>query len=257
MFPNTASLALLVLCVPLVLSVLSCRAEAPAGDPRAVAARLVILLEDPSEDVRRTAALSLGKIGLAVAAPAVARALADPDPVVREYSAWALGRMGEAVSDKTAVRLVETLSDTHHAVRKAAARALGHVGPRQPVLALVTEALTTGSRERRRAVVETLTQLEAPGAYPGLVRALTDADPVVRQGALAALGELADRRALADFRGRLLRDADAGVRAEAAYRIGKLGGTGDVPALKRAAARDTARAVREWAAWAVAAIVEE
>ena len=76
---------------------------------------------------------------------------------------------------------------------------------------------------RIRAAVEALTQLEAKSAYPILRGALTDPDPAVRQGALAALGELGDRRVLPDFQQRLLLDADPGVRTEAAYRLGKLG----------------------------------
>ncbi len=222
-----------------------------------VAVFLVTLLEDPSEDVRRTAARSLGKIGHPAAVPALVLALSDPDPTVREYSAWALGQIGEDVTDEAAVHLAGALDDPHHAVNKAAAQALGNVGPRQPVRAFLKEALAVGERGRRRAVVEALMQLEVPGAYPGLVKALTDPDVAVRQGALAALGELADRRALVDFRRRLLRDPDAGVRTEAAYRIGKLGEAGDVPALERAATHDTNPTVRVWATWARAAIVDE
>ena len=254
MFLNKTRLALLALCVPLALS---CQVDAPVGDPRMVALRLVTLLEDPSEDVRRTAAHALGKIGHSAAAPALVQALSDPDPTVREYSAWALGQIGEDVSDEAAVHLAGALDDPHHAVKKAVAQALGKVGPRQPVLEFLKEVLAVGERGRRRAVVEALTQLEVPGAYPDLVKALTDPDAAVRQGALAALGELADRRALVDFRQRLLRDADAGVRTEAAYRIGKLGETGDVPALERAAKHDATPAVRVWATWARDAIVDE
>ena len=247
-------LALLALCVPLALS---CQMDAPAGDPRMVAVRLVTLLEDPSNDVRRTAALSLGKIGHAVAVPALAQTLSDPDPLVREYSAWALGQIGEEVNDEAAGRLAEALDDPRPAVTKAAARALGNIGPRPPVLAFLKEALAAGEPGRRRAVVEALMQLEVPGAYPDLVKALTDPAPVVRQGALAALGELADRRALVEFRRRLLHDADAGVRAEAAYRIGKLGEAGDVAALERAVQNDAAPIVRTWSTWARDSIVGE
>ncbi len=221
-----------------------------------VTARLVTLLDDPSEDVRRTAASALGKIGHADAAPALVRTLADPDPAVRAYGAWALGQTGEHVSDGEAVRLVEALADPRPAVRRAAARALGAVGPRQPVLALLREVLAVGARRSRRAVLEAFTQLEVQSAYADLRRALTDTDPAVRQGALAALGELADRRALVDFRRRLLVDPEAGVRAEAAYRLGKLGDAGDVPALERAGQHDAAPSVRVWAAWATAAIAD-
>ncbi len=254
MFLTKIRLAILVLCIPVAVS---CQADAPVGEPRMVATRLVILLDDPSEHVRRTAALSLGKIGHVVAAAALEGALSDPDPVVREYSAWALGRIGEAVNDTAAVGLVGALGDPRAAVRKAAARALGHIGLRRPVLPSLTDVLARGTRDGRRAVVEALAQLEAPSAYPALVTALTDPDPAVRQGALAALGELADRRALAAFRQRLLHDTDAGVRAEAAYRIGKLGTAGDVADLQWVAMHDPTRTVRVWAAWARAAITGE
>jgi len=258
---------MLVLCISMAVS---CQVETPVGDPRVVATRLAGMLDDPSEHVRRTAALSLGKIGHVVAATALERALSDPDPVVREYSAWALGRIGEAVGDTAAVRLVGALGDPRFAacpwhpplldscargndrpeIGKAAARALGNIGPRRAVLASLTEILAGGTRDSRRAAVEALAQLEAPGTYPALVTALTDPDPAVRQGAIAALGELADRRALAEFRRLLLRDADVGVRAEAAYRIGKLGDPGDVTELQWAATHDAALTVRLWAAWA-------
>ncbi len=254
MFLNTTRLALLVLCVS---SATGCQAEAPVGDPHSVATRLMTLLDDPSEDVRRTSALSLGKIGHVVAAPALARALSDPDPLVRAYSAWALGQIGEEVNDRAAISLVGALSDTHDAVKQAAARALGNVGPRQPVLAALMDVLAVGASGSRRAVVETLTQIEAPGAYQDLVKALTDPDPAVRQSALAALGELADRRVLADFRQRLLRDTHAGVRAEAAYRLGKLGEAGDVADLEWAATNDAVPTVRVWATWARDSIVGE
>jgi len=118
----------------------------------------------------------------------------------------------------------------------------------------LTEILAGGTRDSRRVAVEALAQLEAPGTYPALVTALADPDPAVRQGAVAALGELADRRALAEFRRLLLRDADMGVRAEAAYRIGKLGEPGDVTDLQWAATHDADPTVRLWAAWARDAI---
>ncbi len=247
----------LALCfaLPALCVSLGCQAETPAGDSRKVALHLVTLLDDPSVDVRRTAVLSLGKIGHADAAPALARALADPDSLVREYGAWALGQIGEDVTDEAAVRLADALDDPRRAVRQAAARALGRVGSRQPALAVLKKGLAAGELDRRRAVVGALMQLDAPGAYQNLVTALADPDPAVRQGALAALGEVADRRALGEFRRHLLHDADAGVRAEAAYRIGKLGGAGDdVAVLEQAAATDAAPAVRVWAAWARAAI---
>lgn len=247
MFVKKACPALLLLGVSLVLG---CQGEPPGADPHQVAARLVTLLQDPSRDVRRTAALSLGKIGRPAAEPALVQALSDPDPVVREYSAWALGQLGEDVDDQAAVRLVRALDDDHPAVKKAAAQALGHIGPRQPVIAILTQVLDVGKRSSRRAAVEALAQLEAKSVYPNLQDAMTDPDAAVRQGAVAALGELADRRALPAFRQRLMSDADPGVRTEAAYRLGKLGNTDESQLLDEVAQNDASPIVREWARWA-------
>lgn len=230
-----------------------CQVEAPVGAPENVTARLVPLLRDPSRDVRRTAALSLGKIGHVAGATALVQALSDPDFQVREYSAWALGQIGEDVNNESAIRLAGVLSDERRSVRHAAAQALGKIGPRPPVIAILTQALAAGESDSRRAAVESLAQLEARSAYPALRKALTDQDPAVRQGALAALGELGDRRVLADFRERLLFDVDPGVRTEAAYRLGKLGDPGDhaeLQTLDEAAGNDASPGVRLWAGWA-------
>lgn len=246
-----------ILFVLLLFGSAGCQAEAPVGNPQTVTARLVTLLQDPSPDVRRTAALSLGKIGHSAAATALVEALSDPDSYVREYSAWALGQIGEDVNEAAAVSLAGALSDERDSVKLAVAQALGKIGPRQPVLAILTQALAVGERGTRRAAVEALVQLEARSAGPALREALTDPDPAVRQGALAALGESGNRRVLPDFRERLLFDADPGVRTEAAYRLGKLGDPGDhaeLQTLDEAAQHDTSPGVRSWAGWARAFI---
>lgn len=253
MFVKKTSFALLLIGVSLALS---CQGEAPVGAPQKVATRLVTLLQDPSQDVRRTAALSLGKIGHSAATTALGQALFDPDHEVREYSAWALGQIGEDVNDEAAIRLAGVLGDARHSVKKAAAQALGKIGPRQPVIAILAQTLAVGEEDSRRAAVEALMQLEAKSVYPALREALTDPEPAVRQGALAALGELADRRALFDFRQRLLFDSDAGVRTEAAYRLGKLGDPKDLQDLDRAARNDASPIVRLWANWAKANITD-
>ena len=236
-----------ILFVLLLLGSAGCQAEAPVGNPQTVTARLVTLLQDPSPDVRRTAALSLGKIGHSASTTALVEALSDPDSYVREYSAWALGQIGEDVNDTAAIRLAGALGDEHPSVKQAVASALGKIGPRPPVIAILTQALAVGERGSRRAVVEAFTQLEAKEAFPALRKALTDPDPAVRQGAVAALGELGDRRALPDFRERLLFDASPGVRAEAAYRLGKLGDHQELQALEEAAHDDASPIVRVWA----------
>ena len=216
-----------------------------------VSTRLMILLEDPDPDVRRTAALSIGKIAQPATEQALVQALKDPDPLVREYSAWALGQLGEVVDNATAMALVVSLSDKHVGVKMAAAQALGRLGPRQSVIELLNEAILVGKTESRYFAVEALMQLEGTSSYRVLLTALEDSNPGVRQAAVAGLGELGDVKALPALRKRLLKDVDMGVRTEAAYRLGKLGSRADLRSLNQAMATDPDPLVHLWSVWAI------
>lgn len=240
----TLSLLLLVSCV-------GCQPDSKHHDPLSLTATLVELLQDSSPDVRRTAALSLGKIGHSAGTQGLVQALSDSDPLVREYSAWALGQIGEEVNTDAAMALVSALGDEQQSVKNTAAKALGNVGLREPMVPLLVEGLTVGEVQSRRAVVQALMQLEGKDAYAALITALKDADPQVRQGTIAALGELGDRQVLPKFRKILLNDRNVGVRTEAAYRLGKLGDQADLPALQKAAKEDTTPLVHLWTTWAI------
>ncbi len=240
----TLVFVLMVICV-------GCQADSTRNDPLTLTAALVELLQDPSPDIRRTAALSLGKIGHSAGTQALAQALSDPDPLVREYSAWALGQIGEEVNTDAALAVVSALGDESPAVKQTAAKALGNIGIRGPMIPLLIEGLKVGEVQSRRAVVDALMHLEGKSAYSALLAALDDPDPKVRQGAIAALGELGDRQALPLFRKSLLSDPNVGVRTEAAYRLGKLGDPTDLHSLQKAAKLDTTPIVHLWATWAI------
>ncbi len=240
----TLVFVLMVICV-------GCQADSTRNDPLTLTAALVELLQDPSPDIRRTAALSLGKIGHSAGTQGLAQALSDPDPLVREYSAWALGQIGEEVNTDAALAVVSALGDESPAVKQTAAKALGNIGIRGPMILLLIEGLKVGEVQSRRAVVDALMHLEGKDAYPALLAALDDPDPNVRQGAIAALGELGDRQALPLFRKSLLSDPNVGVRTEAAYRLGKLGDPTDLHSLQKAAKLDTTPIVHLWATWAI------
>jgi len=239
----------------LILALLSgiggCYGNTAATDPNATASRLVTLLQDQDPQMRTTAAQALGKIAAPDTVPALLRSLEDTDPAVRAMSAWALGRFGEDILDLAGLELAKRLDDPSPAVKLAAAQALGAVGSTQTIVELLTERLTHSDRETRRAVVQALTWLEAGSAHHALLKALSDPDAQVRQGAIAALGEMVDPRSLPAIHDRLLKDTDAGVRGEAAYRLGKFGDRTIVPALQSASARDPDIAVRRWATWAL------
>jgi len=182
-----------------MLGGVGCQPDSKHHDPLSLTAILVELLQDSSPDVRRTAALSLGKIGHSAGTQGLVEALSDPDPLVREYSAWALGQIGEEVNTDATIALVSALGDENQSVKNTAAKALGNVGLREPMVPLLVEGLTVGEVQSRRAVVQALMQLEVKEAYAALIASLKDNDPQVRQGAIAALGELGARQALPKF----------------------------------------------------------
>jgi len=109
-------------------------------------------------------------------------ALRDPDEAIRAESAYTLARVtwpsGQAQRVRTT--LIGKLTDTAPPVRRAAARALGLLGPQQPA----TPAPNAPNAPRFTD--------PAPLA---LARLLTDPDPQVRQDAAETLGALGDPRA--------------------------------------------------------------
>lgn len=241
------------LCVLLLLG--GCYGNQASTDPKFAAASLIVLLQDRDPQMRVTAAQALGKIAVPDTAPALLRSLDDADPAVRAMSAWALGSLGEDVLDQAGFELAKRLDDPSPAVKLASARALGALGGTQLIIELLKKQLARSDVETRRAAVQALTWLEAGSAYPALIAALGDPDAQVRQGAVAALGEMVDPRSLPAIRDRLLKDTDAGVRGEAAYRLGKFGDRTIVPALRSAFTRDPHAGVRRWAEWALEQIV--
>ena len=239
------------LLILLTATAFGCQPEAKRNDPLTLTAVLVEQLQDPSPDIRRTASLSIGKIGHPTGTQGLVQALSDPDRLVRQYSAWALGKIGEEINTNAALALVAALGDEHPDVKKSAAKALGNVGVRKPMIPLLIEGLRVGETQSRRAITDALIHLECQPAYPALTIALNDPDSEVRQSAVAALGELGDRKVLPKFRKSLLRDRNVGVRAEAAYRLGKLGSAEDIPSLEKAAKQDTTSIVHLWTNWAL------
>ena len=212
---------------------------------------LATLMEDPSPDVRRTAALSLGKIAHPNGISAMIKGLRDGDPQVREYSAWGLGQFGTELTDEGAFALIGALGDNVPENKQVAASALGQIEPKEEHVQLLKEVLTIAEVGTRKAVLQVLKDFDTPAAYKLFVKALKDSDPRVRQAAVAGLGELADRKARPLLRKRLRKDSDEGVRTEAAYRLGKLGDKADKRSLKKAVKSDSSSQVQIQAEWAL------
>jgi HEAT repeat protein len=171
--------------------------------PDEAARRIVPLLGDKQEFVRREAAYALGlarsRIGVEDLIPLVAR---DKDAGVRGAAAVALGQIGDA-------RAVATLSEAlgrrirasgilnratfrkteeNDFVRRAAAVSLGQIGSREGVPALIS-ALTNerAGDDVRREAARSLGLIGDPAAVPALRAALSARDPYLSEIAFDAL----------------------------------------------------------------------
>ena len=148
---------------------------------------LLAALADPAPAVRRRAAT------LAATRPEVGLLplLADADPTVVEVAAWACGEQ-ERVDDATLSRLIALATESDDAlVRESAAAALGAIGDRRGLPAILT-AVHDKPNVRRRAVLA-LAPFDGPEVEAAIEAALTDRDWQVRQAAedlRRATGEL-------------------------------------------------------------------
>jgi HEAT repeat protein len=166
----------------------------------------------------------LGKISDPQSISALVAALSDPDEEVRQWSTWALGNLGSSLTNEAIVSLVQHVSDSSDSVRQAVVLALSRTTISEEVLQVLAEAFPISTPATQLSIIQTLAQFEFPFTYTLFIQALKSPDPLIRQTAIAGLGELGDPRGLSVMRTHLLQDSNVGVRSEAAFRLGKLGG---------------------------------
>ena len=188
---------------------------------------------------------------------ALVSALSDPDEEVRQWSAWSLGNFEDSLPKEALVGLVQHVADPSESVRQAVVLALRLTTISKELMQVLAEAYTISTHATQLTIIQTLAQFEFPFAYRIFIQALKSPDPLIRQTAIAGLGELGDSRGLLVIRTHLLQDSDVGVRAEAAFRLGKLGGPADEPALRQARDTDPTPTVHFWATWSLNQIAEE
>lgn len=240
-----------------LFALIGCVVETAPESPAQITKRLIVLLDDPQPDTRRTAALSLGKIGDPQSISALVSALSDPDEEVRQWSAWALGNLADSLQNEALVALVQHVADPSDSVRQAVVLALGQTTISEEVMQVLAEAYTISTHATQLTIIQTLAQFEFQFAYALFIEALKSPDPLIRQTAIAGLGELGDSRGLLVMRTYLLQDPNVGVRSESAFRLGKLGSSADIPALRQARETDPTPNVHFWASWSLAQIGEE
>jgi HEAT repeat protein len=219
-------------------------------------------------EVRRSAAVALGRIGDANATPALINALRDESLAL--VAANALGQIGDpravdgllkllgnsdastrqaAVSALNSLaltsmseRIIPLLHDSDSNVRESAVKIAGYFGYRNAAPALID--LSRDPDERvRTAAIEHLPFIEDERALDVLVRALKQETPSVRAAAARALGNLdapqADRHLI-----EALSDDDAWVRYFSARALGRRRSTDSVGALERVIEKEQFNHVR-------------
>jgi HEAT repeat protein len=136
------------------------------------------LTTDPDPAVRRRTAEEAGRTDLPVDVLAL---LDDPDPLVVEAAAWACGERRPVAAG--VVPALVTLAGDHEdpLCREAAVAALGAIGDRAG-LAAILAATDDKPAVRRRAVIA-LAPFEGEAVDQALQRALEDRDRQVRQAA--------------------------------------------------------------------------
>jgi len=181
---------------------------------------------------------ALGTFKAQNAVAQISEVLADPVFKRRYVAAWALGEIGgeEAVSP-----LINAFDDSNGEVRRYATRALIKLN-KIAVLPLI-EYLAEAEGEGAAGAIRALGDIADPRALDVLLAQVVGKQ---RAEVFLALGKLRDRRAeTALIKG--LHDPDEQVRMNAAMALGPLGGPDSALALQQTL-EDDVHVVREWSA---------
>jgi len=170
------------------------------------AARLVPLLRDRDEFVRREAAYALGETRSLIAVEPLVVALArDREAGGRGAAAVALGMIGDeravpALTEALGRRIARTgffnritfrKQEENDFVRRASAVALGQIGSRESAPALIAVlANERAGDDVRREAARALGLIGDPSAIPALRSALTASDPYLSRIAIESLRQL-------------------------------------------------------------------
>jgi HEAT repeat protein len=197
---------------------------------RDVAALIGALGHKGDPEVRSSAAMALGRVGVP-AVPALIAALGQRGPDTRYGAAWALGEVGDPAAIPA---LVAALMDRDTDVRRGAGAILGRIGT--PAVEPLLTALA--SRGTRAAAADALGRIGAPAIDP-LIALLADGDGQVRRDRLEPRHSAsarrprrpgrrsAGRRSLIDALG----DRRGTVRSRAAQALGRIGDASAVDSL--------------------------
>lgn len=142
------------------------------------------LLKSASEEMRAAGIFALSRIATPNAIIGVRSGLVDPSGLVKTAAARALG----LAKDKASVgKLMELVQKDRFAVRRQAATALGQIGDKRAVPALLKAAAINNDRVEEHALIYALISLNDTAP---LVTALNNPSPNVKRTALIALDQI-------------------------------------------------------------------
>ncbi|MEJ5185587.1 MAG: HEAT repeat domain-containing protein, partial [Candidatus Geothermincolales bacterium] len=150
-------------------------------------ARLLELLTDEDETIRREASFLAREIADESLFSYLEGAMESDDPVVRKNVALALARVRTPEAVEV---LIKAMGDQEDDVAKTASWALGQMG--ELSAGRLIEALGSPEARVRRGAAWALGVIKDARSVEPLIRALKDTDEKVRKGAAWALGEMGD-----------------------------------------------------------------
>ena len=191
-----------------------------AGVVAKVKDQLVAQLEAEEPTHRQRSAHALGQIGAASTATALENLLEDPSNQVRFSAAAALASMGQA---KGIDFLFQALRNTDSILRANAVKFLADVQRQSgSVEAQLVTALDAQDPLARAGAAQVLGQAGVQTALEALIKATADEVAEVRANAVIALGRIGADQSRARLES-LLEDSDATVSYYAEWALGQLG----------------------------------
>ena len=189
--------------------------------------------------------ITLGKVGPPRYANFIGRYKDDPDASVRHATAVALGLIDNAlIAVPILIQLLARASDKEEdfGIRWEASESLASIAKRKSAAEPTRRRLAELLQERDRMTVALAARsLAMAGDSRGAAKLhdlTSDANPRVREEAVLALGESADKSAR-DLVVSRLKDESLAVRASAVYALGRIGGPAIIPTLRKAVEEST------------------
>lgn len=179
--------------------------------------QLVAALNDDNPTIRAPAAMSLGRRGDKKSGSILIDHLSDPDPLVCEV---VIGALGDLCQQSAVSHLINILSNHQNELRK------------------------------RKMAVSALGKIRDPRSLKAILNSLADEEPIIRQAAALAVGDL-DDRSTAPARLDRLSDPNHHVRATIFRVLGRLGDPVALDAIYRILAIDSSMDTRTAAAEAL------